>query len=149
MKYVNPLLDLSGLPRFEEIEAHHVEPALDEVLATNREQISALESHADIADWTSFARPLEDLDERLQRVWSPVSHLNAVVDSDALILLICNMAERLYPRIRQLISSNEPDEKKDARWNDLSNRFTDLIEERFNPRRVAVKRMKNYNYTTC
>ncbi len=84
MKYVNPLLDLSGLPRFEEIEAHHVEPALDEVLATNREQISALESHADIADWTSFARPLEDLDERLQRVWSPVSHLNAVVDSDAL-----------------------------------------------------------------
>ena len=84
MKYVNPLLDLSGLPRFEEIEAHHVEPALDEVLATNREQISALESHADIAEWTSFARPLEDLDERLQRVWSPVSHLNAVVDSDAL-----------------------------------------------------------------
>ena len=83
MKYVNPLLDLSGLPRFEEIEAHHVEAALDEVLATNREQISALESHADSADWTSFARPLEDLDERLQRVWSPVSHLNAVVDSDA------------------------------------------------------------------
>ena len=72
MKYVNPLLDLSGLPRFEEIEAHHVEPALDEVLATNREQISALESPADIADWPSFARPLEDLDERLQRVWSTV-----------------------------------------------------------------------------
>lgn len=84
MKHVNPLLDLSGLPRFEEIEAHHVEPALDEVLATNREQISALESHAGSADWTSFARPLEDLDERLKRVWSPVSHLNAVVDSDAL-----------------------------------------------------------------
>ena len=41
MKHVNPLLDFSGLPRFEEIEAHHVEPALDEVLATNREQISA------------------------------------------------------------------------------------------------------------
>ena len=32
----NPLLDFSGLPRFREIRAEHVAPALDQLLAKNR-----------------------------------------------------------------------------------------------------------------
>ncbi len=41
----NPLLDLTGLPRFTEIEPHHVEPALDALLAeapASREQTLAV-----------------------------------------------------------------------------------------------------------
>jgi len=34
---MNPLLDFSGLPRFEEIRSKHVAPALDQLLAENRE----------------------------------------------------------------------------------------------------------------
>ena len=80
----NPLLDLSGLPRFRQIEPSLVEPALDAVLHQHRLQIQALESQADDAGWESFAEPLQGMEEQLERVWSPVSHLNAVRDSQEL-----------------------------------------------------------------
>ena len=35
-------------------------------------------------DWKSFAQPLEDLEDRLGKIWSPVSHLNAVADTEDL-----------------------------------------------------------------
>ncbi len=80
----NPLLDLGGLPRFCDIEAAVVEPALDAVLLRNRAQIQVLESGAKEACWDSFAQPLQEMEEELERVWAPVSHLNAVRDSKAL-----------------------------------------------------------------
>ncbi len=84
MNNANPLLDFSGLPHFREIQPRHVEPALDHVLAENRKQVRALENCAERAEWSSFAAPLSELDERLQRVWAPVSLMNAVVDSEPL-----------------------------------------------------------------
>ncbi len=63
------------------------------------------------------------------------------LDSDALILLICSMSERLYPRLRQLISSNEPTDQTNERWLSLSIRFTDLVSQRLNTRRGAVQRI--------
>jgi oligopeptidase A len=78
---VNPLLDLSGLPRFHDIRPEHVEQALDQVLADSRARIAELEQQVEQADWDNFAQPLEDIDERLARLWAPVSHLNAVRDS--------------------------------------------------------------------
>ena len=80
----NPLLDFSGLPRFAEIEPHHVEPALDELLAGNRARIIQLESRVSEANWHNFAVPLANLEEKLARLWATVSHLNAVRDSDEL-----------------------------------------------------------------
>ena len=63
------------------------------------------------------------------------------LDSDALILLISSMSERLYPRLRQLISSNEPTDQTNERWLLLSLRFADLVSERLNTRRGAVQRI--------
>ena len=80
----NPLLDLTGLPRFAEIEPHHVEPALDALLAENRAQIKKLATQSDRADWKDFAVPLVLIEERLDRLWATVSHLNAVCDSEDL-----------------------------------------------------------------
>tara|TARA_Y100001968_G_scaffold333524_1_gene396901 strand:- start:2720 stop:3232 length:513 start_codon:yes stop_codon:yes gene_type:complete len=62
-------------------------------------------------------------------------------ESDALILLICTMAERVYPVLRQLISSREPKSLSIERWNIFHDRFTDLIIERMNIRRAAVKKL--------
>jgi oligopeptidase A len=80
----NPLLDLTGLPRFAEIEPHHVEPALDALLAENRAQIKKLATQSDRADWKDFVVPLVLIEERLDRLWATVSHLNAVCDSEDL-----------------------------------------------------------------
>ena len=66
-------------------------------------------------------------------------------ESDGLVLLICSMSERLYPRLRQLISSNEPSSQNQEQWNLLKQRFSDLIEERFNIRRGAVQKLLGPN----
>ncbi|RZU99279.1 oligopeptidase A [Spiribacter vilamensis] len=80
----NPLLETDGLPRFSEIRPDHIKPAVDQVIADNRAAIAELTEHAGPHDWDSLVAPLERLEDRLEKVWSPVSHLNAVMNSEAL-----------------------------------------------------------------
>ncbi|RME35148.1 MAG: M3 family peptidase [Gammaproteobacteria bacterium] len=81
----NPLLELDGLPPFDRIEPRHVEPAVDWMLAANRAAIARIRAmDPATAEWENAILPLEDLSERLQRLWSPVSHLHGVLDSEAL-----------------------------------------------------------------
>ncbi len=80
----NPLLDYRGLPPFGAIAPGHVGPAVDAVLADNRAAIAALVATAPAPEYASALLPLEHLSLRLQRVWSPVCHLHAVADDDAL-----------------------------------------------------------------
>jgi oligopeptidase A len=80
----NPLLDMPGLPPFSRIRPEHVEPAVDQVLAECRAGIAALTAGSELPTWESFVEPLEELDDRLTRMWSPIGHLNAVMNSDAL-----------------------------------------------------------------
>lgn len=80
----NPLLDFTGLPRFRDVRPEHVRPALDCLLEANvreRERLLAgLRRHS----WDEFVQPIEDMNERLNRMWSVVAHLNAVMDNEAL-----------------------------------------------------------------
>jgi oligopeptidase A len=79
----NPLLSNQSLPPFAAIEAAHVEPAVRELLDENRAAIAALlDAGAD--GWDSLVVPIERMHHRLARVWSPVSHLNGVMNSEAL-----------------------------------------------------------------
>jgi oligopeptidase A len=80
----NPLLDLTQPPRFSAIRPEHVGPALEQVLAENRRALENLLAAATVRSWDSFAQPIEDMRERLVRMWSPVSHLHAVMDSEPL-----------------------------------------------------------------
>tara|TARA_Y100001968_G_C19371615_1_gene725385 strand:- start:739 stop:1275 length:537 start_codon:yes stop_codon:yes gene_type:complete len=63
--------------------------------------------------------------------------------TDALIKLVCSMAERIYPIIRQLLSSKEPEQLTKDRWNSFLDRITDLISERMNTRRQSVRILLN------
>ena len=80
----NPLLETGPLAPFSRIKPEHVQPAIDLVLAENRRCIERLQLESGGATWESFVRPLEEIEDRLSRTWSPVSHLNAVKDSEAL-----------------------------------------------------------------
>lgn len=84
MESENPLLKTKGLPLFEEIEPEHVEPALDYMLENNRMQIEMLVANKVQPTWGNFMEPLEELNDNLEKMWSPVSHLNAVKDSEDL-----------------------------------------------------------------
>ena len=78
----NPLLDLTQPPRFGAILPEHAAPALDHVLAENRAALEQLLASGGPYTWDNFAQPIEDMRERLSRMWSPVSHLHAVMDSE-------------------------------------------------------------------
>ncbi|MBL4851321.1 MAG: oligopeptidase A [Gammaproteobacteria bacterium] len=80
----NPLLTEQHLPRFDEIEPQHIEPAIDHLLTQQREQIDALLKRDITPTFENFVRVIDAMSERLNRVWSPVSHINAVVNSPAL-----------------------------------------------------------------
>jgi oligopeptidase A len=80
----NPLLTMAGLPPFSRITAEHVEPAIDTLLAENRKAVDELLAATEDYTWDNLIQPLEDMDDRLSRVWSPISHMNSVVNSEAL-----------------------------------------------------------------
>ncbi|HSH57803.1 MAG TPA: M3 family metallopeptidase, partial [Halomonas sp.] len=82
----NPLLETHELPPFEAIRPEHVVPAIDELLAENRQAIEALVERAEREppSWQSLAAPLESLNDRLSRAWSPVSHLNGTMNNPEL-----------------------------------------------------------------
>ena len=82
MLAANPLLDFSGLPRFPEIAPEHVAPAVDALLTQARATIEQLKFAA--PTWASFVQPLADAEDRLDRAWGQVTHLNAVVNTPAL-----------------------------------------------------------------
>ena len=79
----NPLLDCKHLPAFGKIRPAHIEPAIDYLLAHNRSHINELLNRNNY-NWDTLIQPLEDLDDRLDRAWSPASHLHSVADNEAL-----------------------------------------------------------------
>ncbi len=81
---MNPLLDFSGLPRFDAIKPEHVTPAVDALLEQCRAVVAKLEAPDTPATWDGFVEPLENATERLHRAWGAVGHLNAVVDTPEL-----------------------------------------------------------------
>jgi len=77
----NPLLDTSSLPRFDELAPEQVMPALSELNAEHRQKLEALLDENDTPDFDALVGPLEDMEHELARVWSPVSHLQGVLES--------------------------------------------------------------------
>ena len=81
----NPLLQSlnTELPQFDHMEPKHVLPALNHILESNQKTLDQL-TGVEHPTWDNFMAPLERLDEQLQRVWGPITHLNAVKNSDEL-----------------------------------------------------------------
>lgn len=63
------------------------------------------------------------------------------VETDALIRILCNQAERLYPLLRALLSAQEPPELSRQRWELFQLRLDELLRERMNLRRGGVQRL--------
>ncbi len=79
----NPLLESHTLPPFSQIKPEMIESALDQLLAENRASIEQLQQQ-DQPTWDSLVQALSEQEDRLSQMWSPVSHMNSVVNSDEL-----------------------------------------------------------------
>ena len=78
----NPLLQAFDLPPYSAIRPAHVEPAVDAILADNRAAIAELlQRQSGTPSWDGLVLALDELNARLGRAWSPVSHLNAVCNN--------------------------------------------------------------------
>ncbi|MCW8333111.1 oligopeptidase A [Vibrio paucivorans] len=80
----NPLLSFTDLPPFSEIKPEHVKPAVEKAIADCRAKIEQVLEGNTQPSWDNLIAPIEEVDDRLSRIWSPVSHMNSVVNSDEL-----------------------------------------------------------------
>ena len=73
-----------SLPQFTHIDIDTFVDRLDALLNTNLQQIKKLLAQHSNFNWNNLMRPMEDMDDALERFWSPLGHLHAVVNSPAL-----------------------------------------------------------------
>jgi oligopeptidase A len=136
---MNPLLDAGDLPAFDRIAPAHVVPAVEQTLRTIRQEIERLLETGPPYTWDNLLAPLEVALERLNRVWSPVSHLNAVRNSRALrdayntcLPLLSafetelGQNEKLYAAIKSFADSEQFRELDVAQRRSIENRLRDF-----------------------
>ncbi len=80
----NPLLNIKDLPDYSKIKAKHIEPALDEMLKKGRALTQLLLEENKSYTWSNLIEPLEISDNEMSRMWSPISHMNGVVNTPEL-----------------------------------------------------------------
>jgi oligopeptidase A len=73
-----------SLPQFSKLDIESFPQRLDELLEAHLQRINELLAHHSSFSWDNLMQPLEDMDDELEKCWSPMSHLHAVVNSPAL-----------------------------------------------------------------
>ncbi len=77
----NPLLDFSGLPRFDIVQPQHIAPAIDQLLAESEAALKTVTAPEFPAQWSEIAKVLDVTTEKLGSAWGIVGHLNSVADT--------------------------------------------------------------------
>lgn len=127
----NPLIYDSDLPPFDKIKAEHIEPAVSstlQILLERFERIEATITGDSKPTWESLMTPLDEIDLELFKVWSPVTHLMGVMNSDALRTahdkmqpeiikfgLRLSQSKKIYNALRQIKTSSDWDNLPRAR----------------------------------
>ncbi len=125
---MNPFLVRNKLPEFSVVKTSHVMPAINKVINDNNKVISQIESMSELPNWTNFIIPLEICNEKLDRVWSYINHINAVKSSSSYRKVYNQALEKvteyssnlgqskiLYKKYKNLLQNNgnlSPSQKK-------------------------------------
>ena len=77
-----PAIELvDGLPIFSGIEADSIKPAVERAIEACKAEIDDVVASKDYS-YQNVVLRLEEVDDRLSKIFSPVSHMNSVVSSD-------------------------------------------------------------------
>jgi oligopeptidase A len=136
----NPLLQPRGLPAFDRIEAAHVGPALDQLLAAADAALELAVNDAVPADYDALSKVLDVPVERLGHAWSAVTHLNEVADTPALRAAFnrglprvtdfhtrLGSDERLYRKYRRIVASPSVQDLCAAKQQALQHSLRDFV----------------------
>ena len=83
MTTTNPLLQAESFIDYAAVQPEHIEPAIEELLATTQKQLEGLETSPPSEPW-ALVHALEELGEMLGRSWGAVNHLMSVCNSPEL-----------------------------------------------------------------
>jgi oligopeptidase A len=82
----NPLIQQpisdKALPEFSKIQPKHIKPAVEQAIKACKEEIERVLNNDSSYSWNNLVSPLDKVDDRLAKLWSPVSHMNSVVSND-------------------------------------------------------------------
>ncbi|NUZ05066.1 M3 family metallopeptidase [Piscinibacter koreensis] len=137
---LNPLLDFSGLPRFDAIRPEHVAPALDVLLAEADAALQCATSDATPADYDALSSVLDVALDRLNRAWGAVNHLHGVADTPELRAAYTAQLprvvefqtrlgadEKLYAKYKAIAASPAARDLAPARRRALDNALRDFV----------------------
>lgn len=79
-----PRFTQAMLPRFKEIKPLEIEPFMRKQLKQNREKLDQLLNLNEPYTWENLIHPFEDMHDALNKYWSPIAHLHAVMETPAL-----------------------------------------------------------------
>ncbi len=134
----NPLLQTSGLPRFNEITPAHVGPAVEQLLLYANAKFNELEASIQ-PTWESLVDQFAEMDTRFDQTWGPVGHLLSVMNSTELrtayetVLqdvvsfgLRSRQSEPIYKALKALSESDQWDSLESAQQRILTERLRDM-----------------------
>ncbi|MBT5872217.1 MAG: M3 family peptidase, partial [Candidatus Latescibacteria bacterium] len=126
---VNPLLDWTILPPFDQIKIQHFEPAVESLIEQSEKALSEIEAGDPTSwNWDRLMIPIERVDDGFDRVWGVISHLHSVKNSqelrdvyDPLLAKVVAFSNRMgqskpiYEAYRALREGREWSDYSDAR----------------------------------
>ena len=81
----NPLNKITGLPSFSQVKPEHIKEAVSAAIENCKNTvISTVDKNQDNPTWDNVIAPIEEADDCFSKIWSVVSHLNSVMNTDEL-----------------------------------------------------------------
>jgi oligopeptidase A len=80
---MNAIENVSGLPLFSQIDTQDIVPAIEKAIENCKAVIEDVVKNGQ-ATYAQVVERIEDTDDVLSKMWSPIGHMNSVVSSDKL-----------------------------------------------------------------
>lgn len=80
---MNAIENVSGLPLFSQIDTQDIAPAIEKAIENCKAVIEEVVKNGQ-ATYAQVVERIEDTDDILSKMWSPIGHMNSVVSSDKL-----------------------------------------------------------------
>lgn len=80
----NPMLNQGALPHFSCIQPAQIAPTLRSIIDQNRATLKELLNKSTEYTWDNLLAPIEEMNDRLGKMWAPVSHLHSVAETEEL-----------------------------------------------------------------
>ena len=126
------------MPQFTSINTAHIHDDLAALLKSNSDAIDQLLTQHEFT-WANLMAPIEELDDKLSKFWSPIGHLNGVLNTDDLrdayescLPLLSDYGTQLahnkkyYAAIQSIADSAEHEHLDDAQKKIIDNSLRDF-----------------------